>query len=328
MAMVSPYGDPNAHGPINKTLCFQRYKGSSFLRTFPRPVSRKTPALIIQRQKLTDAGRAYSLLPGESKRFYRRRASQQQRTSRNLFMSAHMKKYLPSINRPIPCKSIEDMVIFTPAGLYLNEIKISITNESPLWGLEIEDNCVAWWKLEDLLAEKGPALNEIGEVDWVPAKFNNGVYVNDDANYLSAGTGSWFTPNSFVIGSQILTDFSVVDGVPSDDLGHVLFSWYNDAANSFYFRVGPQGTYFVNRVNGTSYYLPLMTNINWDAHTLHHLLVVYVQAKIGDDQQRVYLDGNLIENRNVGAPVQTKTTGTSKLLTHYQNVQNWGGARR
>lgn len=325
MATISPYGDPNAHGPLSRSLCFRRYKNKVLLQAFPNPVARSTAATLAQRQKLTDAALAYSLLPKASLDFYRKRSSQKQMTSRNLFMSADMKKYLPSILKPIPCKSIEDMVIFKPVGLYSDEIKISITNEDPFGGADLEASCIGWWKFEDVLAEIGTDFTEIGDVSWLPAKFNNGAATIDDADHLTAGSGSWFPSNNFAIESWIKTAFATEDGVPDDAGLHTLFNWYSSISNNFYFRIGPTGTYFVNRVNGLSYYLPLITSINWDAATLHHLLLVYVQAKIGDDQQRIYLDGDLIENRNLGAPVQTQTTGITQALVNYNGVQNWTG---
>lgn len=200
MAMVSPYSDPNAHGQINKTFCFQRYKKKVFMRTLPRPVSRNTADQIIQRQKLSDASKAYSLLTGNSKYYYRKRASQKSKTGLNLFMSGHMKNYLPSTLLPIPAKSIEDMVIFTPAGLYSDEIKISIVNEYHPFSFHNKHGSLD--EIENSVI--GPDGVSTGLLTYDTAKFNKGVDNFSNTNFVTypdaitqnnIAVQFWYKPN-------------------------------------------------------------------------------------------------------------------------------------
>ena len=334
MAMVSPYGDPNAHGPINKTLCFQRYKGSSFLRTFPRPVSRKTPALINQRQKLTDASRDYNFLPRSSKYFYRRRASQQQRTGRALFMSAHMKKYLPSILRPITCKSIEEMVIYTPAGLYLDEIEIMITNESLLTGEELEAFCNLYNTLGSIAevtnSEKGENGEIVGELTFKDAKYDKGVFTDSTSNYpkfaaqpdTTAGIiGGWFVAeedSDDIPNATYRFIFSIDDrqGGDGDDIGRIWIVYHRTAAGVLYLEVA---------IMGPGGYAQIKYEDSFVAGDKIYIMLVYDFAGIdeGEDTIRLYRSGKVVGSSVVVSGLSFPNAPDSFLCVQsYPAIQN------
>ena len=315
MAMVSPYGDPNAHGPINSTFCFQRYKKKVFMRTLPRPVSRRTANQIIQRQKLSGAAKAYSLLTGDSKYYYRKRASQKSKTGLNLFMSGHMKSYLPSILYPIPAKSIESIVVFNPAGLYSDEILISIVaypGPAPV-------SCVAWWKLENLLAEIGIDWTEAGTVEWRDCKFLKGVWNNSISNYLSLAE-NFFDPNQFIYTCWFKTDYAVINGVAQDASPyHGFFAWWKNNTNLVYIDFhSTNGLYNLFKIGGVNTsYICTDAALTFNAGTLHPIIFVHNQTGIagGTDKYRIYFDGALIFNSTVAANNQTNTGATM-----YQNI--------
>jgi len=300
MAQISPYGDPNANGQLNKSLCFQRYKSKVFLRAYPNPVARYTPAAEAQRKELIDAVNAYKILTGATKNFFRQRASQKQQVGRGLFLSAHMKKYLPSTLSPIPAKSIEDIVIFTPAGLYIDEILISIISGPYHPEPDIEAGCVAWWKLENLLAEIGIDWTEIGTVLWRDCKFLKGAWSNSIANYLKV-TEDFFNPNKFFHECWVKMDYDIVNGSPPYIGGCGLFSWYGGAQyNRIYVNFAPSPTFGLTTLIELpgDYVVYYCTNpaVTFDAGTVHRFSFVYNRLGIdgGPDTYRIYFDRDLV----------------------------------
>lgn len=291
MAMISPYGDPNAHGPINKTYCFQRYKSKVFLRNIPRPVSRNTAAQITQRQKFSDASAAYNLLTGSSKYFYKKRAAQKMMTSKNLYMSGNIKQYLPSILRPIPAKSIEDLVIFTPAGLYEDEILISVANSNDLHNTLGSDHEI-----------QNSQLGKDGEVHgtliYNPGKFYKGMFTNDLENYatfdhrpstVAGAIGIWFVAeeNSSAAHRHLWSIDTRSVGDPSSD--HMSLKW-DVSKFAALFRKGGSG------------YLTVNTSIT--SYTIGQkifFLLVYDKNGIagGSNQIRIYADDVLVGSSDV-----------------------------
>jgi len=300
MAQISPYGDPNANGQLNKSLCFQRYKSKVFLRAYPNPVARYTPAAEAQRKELIDAVNAYKILTGATKNFFRQRASQKQQVGRGLFLSAHMKKYLPSILTPIPAKSIEDIVIFTPAGLYSDEIKISITNEPYITIPDLEAGCVAWWKLENLLAEIGVNWTELGTVEWRDCKFLKGVWNDINVNYLRL-IENFFNPNKFFYHCWIKLDYDVVNGATQGIDGCGLFSWYGwEFANRIYinFNAVPTSglTTLIQLPGGFVVYYCINPAVTFNSGTVNRFSFVYNRLGIdgGPDIYRIYFERDLV----------------------------------
>jgi hypothetical protein len=55
---------------------------------------------------------------------------------------------------------------------------------------------IGWWKLENANAETGTNFTENGTSTWSAAKFNNGYYSNNIANYLSLGSGASGNPTA------------------------------------------------------------------------------------------------------------------------------------
>ena len=295
--MISPYGDPNAHGPLNNSLCFQRYKNKVFLRAFPRPVTRWTGPSQLQRQKLTDAAKAYNLLPRSSKYFYRRRAAQKMKTSRNLFMAGHMKKYLPSILSPIPARSIEDIVIFNPAGLYPDEIEISIVNQIDFPGYMFWNPCNTRINNE-LVSNYGPNGTIDGGINLVPGKFDQAIVQTND-------TGGVRIPNTILdwdqgyYGYWIKTDFDVVNGYAQGRTNYTPITSIGETTGILWsFFYGSTGNYqMVFYKLGITNLLGGNTSLNWTAGTWVHFIYAYDKFQTLGWSTAIFMNGQMIDSK-------------------------------
>ena len=297
MAMISPYGDPNAHGPLNNSLCFQRYKNKVFLRAFPRPVPRYTGPSLLQRQKLTDAAKAYNLLTGASKYFYRKRAGQKMKTSRNLFMSAHMKKYLPSINTPIPARSIENIVIFNPAGLYLDEIEISIVNQFDFPAYMFWNPCNTKINNE-LVSNYGPNGIIEGGIDLVPGKFDQAIVQSNDTGVVRF-PHSIFDFDQGYLCYWIKTNFNVIDGYAQDRTTITpitAFGLYLGRFMSYFYPLVPDSQMAFYR-DAVLHALGGNTNLNWTSGTWTHFVYAWDKLKSLGWSSAVFMNGQLINSK-------------------------------
>jgi len=108
--IVTPYGDPNAHGTIGKTLTFIRRRGAVYCRPYNVPYDPRTQDQLDQRQLFRDAKEAWHALSSESRDYYNLMAQGQSYTGYNLFMSHYMLGTLPS-ETPLSLGDITNSVI-------------------------------------------------------------------------------------------------------------------------------------------------------------------------------------------------------------------------
>lgn len=126
MAIIQPYGDPSAHGQLNKTLVFRRRKDKVILGGINRPVKKRSLLQEQQRAKLKPANDAYGVLYYESKIFYRTRGIQLRSSANNLFIRKFLENKLPSTSYGKDIKSVLGMSIFSPAGFHSDSLEIKI----------------------------------------------------------------------------------------------------------------------------------------------------------------------------------------------------------
>lgn len=94
--IVTPYGDPNAHGTLGKTLTFIRRRGGVYVRPYRIPKDPRSVDQLAQRQLFQDAIDAWFASSSQTKDFYNNRASGQLYTGYNLFLQTYMLGNLPS----------------------------------------------------------------------------------------------------------------------------------------------------------------------------------------------------------------------------------------
>lgn len=94
--LVTPYGDPNAHGTIGRTLTFIRRRGIVYARPYRIPFDPKSQAQLDQRQLFREAKLGWDALSSESRDYYNTRAQGQTYTGYNYYISKYMLDQLPS----------------------------------------------------------------------------------------------------------------------------------------------------------------------------------------------------------------------------------------
>lgn len=94
--LVTPYGDPQAHGSIGRTLTFIRRRGIVYVRPYKIPYDPRSAGQVAQRNLFQDAVAGWYALSSESKDYYNLRASGQSYTGYNLYISHFMLGTLPS----------------------------------------------------------------------------------------------------------------------------------------------------------------------------------------------------------------------------------------
>ncbi len=126
MAIITPYGDPSAHGQINKTLVFRRSQGKVVFGGINRPKLKSSPLQQQQRAKMKPGIDAYKLLYYESKIFYRARGIQLRSSEYNLFIRKFLENKLPSTSFGKDIKSVLSMSVFDLVGQYPDSLEIAI----------------------------------------------------------------------------------------------------------------------------------------------------------------------------------------------------------
>ena len=104
--ILTPYGDPNAHGTLGKTLIFQRRRGGVFVKPYKIPKDPKTSGQLAQRQLFVDASKAWFAISSQSRNFYNLKAYGTPQTGYNLFISTFLLNLLPSTS-PLLISDVE-----------------------------------------------------------------------------------------------------------------------------------------------------------------------------------------------------------------------------
>jgi len=119
---------------------------------------------------------------------------------------------------------------------------------------------------------------ETGTLTYNAAKFGNGAYSNNAANYFSLDA-SGFDPNVYTIECWIQTDWSMTDGIPGDAAVHRMFCWYFSGVNLTTFGTSATDLFFNHYVSGNNI-VGFTTNITWAASTNTHLALVFDRTGI------------------------------------------------
>jgi len=295
MAKVAPYGDPNAHGSLNKTLTFRRYKNKVIMQSLIRPGKSNSSAQIAQRDKMKAGNEAYSLLTNASKWFYHKRATQKETTRKGMFMHAYMRNFLPSTLRPIHCKSIEDMVIFNTAGHYPDNLDITIYNQLPNYLPQPEDSCILWNQLQDasLVSQIGIDGTNHGAT-FKPGYFDNAARIDanpEDIKFYNMTINL----NEHIMEFYIKTDYDVVDGLPSDNQNHWLIDTpiAGTVPTNGRFNLTIHKTYGISMFSTVGGWLAAKDfTTSWSAGTWHRIFCIISRSASfdGDKTEAIYID--------------------------------------
>ena len=177
MAKVSPYWDGRAHGSLADCLTFRVFRGKTRLSKKNRPRGVASAGQLVQRTKFKAATDAYNVLNSEWRTFlYDRGVSTYQR-GRELFIRAHIKDTLPSLNPGITMDRLDDVVLFNPAGIDPLSLKITIGDLLDTFG------CTIWNQVEG--PTSGIPMHDVKEVTAVTIDSTIASGANDLEWYLT-----------------------------------------------------------------------------------------------------------------------------------------------
>lgn len=145
MAVVIPYGDAQAHGSLADSICFRRHRGRVVLQKKPHARAPGTPGQIIQRQKFKDGWVAFHSLNLWELEYVQAKATQQQTTPSNWYLSQYLTDAIPSTTKMSGIKQVTDLDLPETIGAQLDDFYFNIiarTDAGPVdWILaDIEDN--------------------------------------------------------------------------------------------------------------------------------------------------------------------------------------------
>jgi len=103
--LVTPYGDPQAHGTLSNTLTFIRRRGIVYARPYKVPKDPRSAGQITQRQLFFDAVASWHTLTSGTQAYYNNAAIGQSYTGFNLYVSLYMLGTLPS-STPVSLVSV------------------------------------------------------------------------------------------------------------------------------------------------------------------------------------------------------------------------------
>jgi len=103
--LVTPYGDPQAHGTLSNTLTFIRRRGIVYARPYKVPKDPRSAGQITQRQLFFDAVASWHTLTSGTQAYYNNSAIGQSYTGFNLYVSLYMLGTLPS-STPVSLVSV------------------------------------------------------------------------------------------------------------------------------------------------------------------------------------------------------------------------------
>lgn len=115
MAIITPYGDINAHGSLGGSVSFRRRFGRVIFQKKPDPKQPGTPGQIAQRNLFKSANYDYYGYPTQSKEYYEGRGPQLGMSAKNLYVQQSLKSNLPQYIA-VPLKEMLDAQVITTAG--------------------------------------------------------------------------------------------------------------------------------------------------------------------------------------------------------------------
>ena len=191
MAICTPYGDPNAHGTIGKSISFRRQFGRVILQKAPFPFDPNTSAQQTQRTAFKTANYNWYQLPTAQKTYYNVRGPELGISPRNLYISASLKGILPSYTSRL-LREVLTAQIMQPIGTGATDIEIEFyfRRYSPdawiyMWNIYDNQNVLAG--TSNVLPAGRPYIKVINTID-IP--FRYGIFVTwaDETNFPWPGT--------------------------------------------------------------------------------------------------------------------------------------------
>jgi hypothetical protein len=208
-----------------------------------------------------------------------------------------MKSRLPSTTPKIPMDSLDNIVIFNPAGLDNQSIKITI------YSADIDLPLYLWNKHEDedLISEVGVDGIAVGGVTFPEGKFGNTLRIptpGDTGQYNDMAPTS--DKHSLIIDFWMRTDYDVTNGYPSDATLHYVF------ANSFEIDDIPKFLFWVIHTTANRFYfhageaICANTTIDWNKEEYNHYAVIVDRHATfdGDATIAFYFNGAQIAKCN------------------------------
>jgi len=204
------------------------------------------------------------------------------------------------------------------ATYYENQTTTNYTdNTQTLWNKLGSD-------IEVQNSEAGPNGSWQGTSSYISIKFNNGMYINNDNNYIDFD-GSFFTPNNFTIEVWFKTDYNVVNGQSQDGKQHCFFVWFYNNNNRCLAKFTHDTRYLEIDMcyNSSLYYFNCNNaSITFSAGSIHHIAFVYDKNGIdgGADKLRIYFDGTQVFNSTSSPPTCTNSGGIFHLGVDWGTV--------
>lgn len=266
-----------------------------------QPSNPKTPAQITQRNKFSQAIYDLNRLNAQWTLFLHARGVSTWQHGPNLYVGAHIKGRLPSTTPRIPMDSLENIVIFNPAGLDPQSIKITIFTTA------LEPYTLLWNKHQDasLVSEIGPdGVN--GGATFVPGKWDNCARINATGQQVTySGLLPALNPNSFIYSWWMNTNYDVVDGHPQDGQFHTVFHLgFYSASGSNYTLMGIFPNTRKTFISDDTSYKIINTTADWSASTWYKFLLVRDRHANFDGSKTIalYFDGAEIGSTTTPLP--------------------------
>ena len=124
--LVTPYGDPNAHGSIGKAITVIRRRGIAYARPWKKPYDPRSSAQLAQRQDFADAVADWHAQTTETQEYFNNASAGQSYSGFNLYVSMYLLGTLPSTT-PLMATSITTAVIATTRGANTDSWKYRFT---------------------------------------------------------------------------------------------------------------------------------------------------------------------------------------------------------
>jgi len=178
--LVTPYGDPEAHGTISKTLTFIRRRGIIYARPYKVPKDPRSAGQIAQRQLFFDAVASWHTLSSTTQDYFNAAATGQSYTGFNLYISRYMLGTLPSTT-PLIMLHILDAVIAVVRSPVWNGWRFRFQALSPQVQLGmIRDNQNIWNDDLTVLSSTGTIVTVAENTETINVHFRDTVTIDYD----------------------------------------------------------------------------------------------------------------------------------------------------
>lgn len=180
-------------------------------------------------------------------------------------------------------------------------------------GIKVKDHCVYYSDADKAASLETPPIGPngtvVGNVTFPDGWDGKGMYSNAIGDNVVVNDPSFINPNKYCIGIKAITDFSVVNGVPSDATNHVPYHWANDINNFSKWLILSTAHIIQHRVNGGFYSIFSNANINWNAGEVVTLHFVFDRDGIdaGPITHKFFINKVEVISSPLAVPIQSLT---------------------